>query len=354
MKNFHAIIAVFLLLLLISIKAQSPNQLTYSFPFNGTAGAINSYYAPAYQLGTLSANYSITILITLPNAADSTQLAGLVSEISLEYIDYSSGSLVMRSAVNAGGTNFVFPPSTHKTTYSATYAVNFPASTSITSASFVLLVSYSSLSASSKLDYYNLEVTYFPTTQGISVSNLNTVATILKVTDVMRNNIIKLVFVNSLNGIYNFTAFPASFRTGQVVNDMFAVNVYPVMVPSFFTNGLSSNDYTIGAGSSLMSNERKDVIGTAQQPIYSSNIGHYTYTFAAQGFYLLEFIINQPSSFDGRITFDTDPYACPYSSSYGDFYSNFQGCSTSTASNGLPCINFSPVTGQCSLCMEGY
>lgn len=62
----------------------------------------------------------------------------------------------------------------------------------------------------------------------------------------------------------------------------------------------------------------------------------------------------QEASFTGGITFSTDPYACPYSASYPDYYLNFQGCSAPASTNGAPCIGYNPITKMCALCLPGY
>ena len=60
--------AVLVLLALLLAQAEASTKYTYSFPFNGTAGALyNAEYSPVYQLGTLAANSTITITVTAPN-----------------------------------------------------------------------------------------------------------------------------------------------------------------------------------------------------------------------------------------------------------------------------------------------
>jgi hypothetical protein len=57
-----------------------------------------------------------------------------------------------------------------------------------------------------------------------------------------------------------------------------------------------------------------------------------------------------------RITFQSDAYACPYLSTYPDFYSNFQPCTTSVATNapGYPCLVYNAATQTCTQCVVSY
>jgi hypothetical protein len=58
--------------------------------------------------------------------------------------------------------------------------------------------------------------------------------------------------------------------------------------------------------------------------------------------------------YTSTINFQTDPYVCPYNPDFPDFYQNFQGCIQETSANGLPCADYSPVLGVCTLCIPGY
>lgn len=55
-----------------------------------------------------------------------------------------------------------------------------------------------------------------------------------------------------------------------------------------------------------------------------------------------------------KITFDTDPYACPYNPSFPDVYLNFQGCTPPVSQIGLPCLNYDSVMQICLKCIQSY
>lgn len=68
---------VFLLLVLLCHSQKPTLSLSYSFPHN-SSGIINPYYNTAFQLGTLSVNYSISATFTLPQIATSAYLTTLI------------------------------------------------------------------------------------------------------------------------------------------------------------------------------------------------------------------------------------------------------------------------------------
>lgn len=277
---------IFLIHLFILHSNSQPYTQSYLFPFNGTANSINSYYAPSYPLGILSLNYSITILITIPNAGPTTQLNTLVSALSLKFVDESKGSSIVTSAVNKNGGGFIFPPASSKYTYSVTYAISFPSTYVLTSAPFVIFVSNSQAISSLKLDYYTLEVRSFISNQGQTVGNIN-VNVILKIVDTMRSNIIKIIYVSQPATPLNFQISPAAYSAGAQVNDIFSARLRSISISSLNSQGFSLNDYSITAGSLVQSNERIAATALGKQPNYKSNISHFTTTLPSAGFYIL-------------------------------------------------------------------
>lgn len=73
------------------------------------------------------------------------------------------------------------------------------------------------------------------------------------------------------------------------------------------------------------------------------------------GYYAVIVSTNTPTAV--TITFQSDPYPCPYSSNFADYFSIFSGCTrssiTSTGS-GLPCITYDYNSQACLSCMSGY
>lgn len=66
-----------------------------------------------------------------------------------------------------------------------------------------------------KLHWYTIQLDYYPTASGSSVAALALATTILKVTDIMRGTLIKLIFIEKANQFYNFTVFPGATCVGQ-------------------------------------------------------------------------------------------------------------------------------------------
>lgn len=140
---------------LVWASLQTNSAMTYTFPFN-PATPPNRYFTPAYELGTLSVNYSITISITLPNLGSTSQLSGLVAVLALQFVDSSLPVPIPVPAVVAGGAPFIFPPATSASFYSVNYTVSFPSTFSAPMATFILRVTDPSAFAALKFDYYYL------------------------------------------------------------------------------------------------------------------------------------------------------------------------------------------------------
>lgn len=155
MKTTPNFAFLFLLALLLA-QVEASSKYTYTFPFNGTTGALyNAEYSPVYQLGTLAANSSITITVTAPNnGATLTMFQNMVTYLNtnspngLKYIDNTGASPTLKPAVDASGTQVVLPPATSASSYSYTYTIYFPSSFNASSANFVLVMGYDAISSS--------------------------------------------------------------------------------------------------------------------------------------------------------------------------------------------------------------
>ena len=172
----QAIILVLLALLLAQTEAAT--KYTYSFPYNGTAGALyNAEYSPVYQLGTLAVNSTITITVTAPNnGATLAMFQNLVTYLNtnspngLKYIDNTGASPALMQAVDASGTQVVLPPATSASSYSYTYTIFFPSTFTATSANFVLIMGYDAIIAS-QLIYFTVEAITYPSNTPVSVGS---------------------------------------------------------------------------------------------------------------------------------------------------------------------------------------
>ena len=156
----------------------------------------------------LALNYSLTITISLPSIGADTLLSTIASQLQagttkgLQYIDSAQNPSVLVPA-NA----IVYPSPTSKSTYSFTYVVSFPSSSTLTSASFVFDLTYTT---TGKLYYYTLEATYFPSAALQTAGSAAQSSTLLKVTDLFRSEVFKLIYVSQANSVFNFSATPAA------------------------------------------------------------------------------------------------------------------------------------------------
>jgi hypothetical protein len=235
--------ALLLLLSLLICGAQA-STYTYTIPYNGAQMDPNIYYSGGYQLGTLSVNNSVTLSFELPNAAISAGFSTIVSMLQLLYLDPITKTYL--PAITASGAAFtVVPPAMGKTTYSITYAVGFPPvvapATPLTSASFILKSNADALMMN-YFDYFYLTVTYFPSNQPITASNANSVQTILKITDISRSDLVKVVYLAQPNQYINFTLSPGVTCTMPGVCMAFATSqIRTLAIPDFATKGFSGN-----------------------------------------------------------------------------------------------------------------
>jgi hypothetical protein len=235
--------AILFLLSLLICGAQA-STYTYTIPYNGTMGDQNLYYTGTYPLGTLSVNNTITIFAELPNIVTSSYLSMFVTMVQLLYLDPATKMYL--PAITASGAPFtVTPPATGKTSISMIYAVGFPAAvapaTPLTSASFVLKSNFPGLSMG-YFDYFYLQVTYYPSNQPITAANANSVQTILRITDISRNNLVKVIYLAEPNQYINFTLSPGVTCTTPAACMPFATpQIRSITIPNFATKGFSGN-----------------------------------------------------------------------------------------------------------------
>lgn len=346
--------AILLLLALLIAQVEASSKFTYSFPFNGTNGALyNAEYAPVYQLGTLSVNTTLKITATIPNNADISLFTYLVTFVNagngLKYLD-NTGAL--QPAVDASGNPVVLPAATSFTSYTYTYTIYFPSAYTGTSANFVLVMGFNAIQYS-KLVYYTVEAISYPTNSLISVGSASTGVTLLKAVEIFRSNMAKLVYVSQPGEVFNFTVFPAAVCTtggGASCIENYVVSYYPITTTaSSATYGFNGNGLTLGSPVVLNSTEK-----TASATVYPGNTGHYSKNFTTAGYYLLYFSLTYTSFTDATLSFYSDSYACPYTSGYADFYTTFPGCTAPKSNNGFPCSVYDPNLAVCTLCVQGY
>ena len=323
MKNAYKA-AILLLLALLIAQAKSSTKFTYSFPYNGTTGAlINSEYEPVYQLGTLSVNSTLKITVTLPNNGDISLFSSLIAYFNagngLNYIDNTGASPILAAVADATGNNpVVLPAATSATTYTYTYTINFASSFTATSANFVLLMGFDAVQYS-KFVHYTVEAISYPPNTLITIGSASTGVTLLKAVEIFRSRVAKLVYVSQPGEVFNFTVYPAAACTtgpNPSCSENYAVAYYPVpTTASTATYGFNGNGLTFGSKVTLMSSEQ-----AASATVYPGNTAHYSKNFTATGYYLFTFVLTYSSFTDATLSFYSDSYACPYTSGYADFY----------------------------------
>jgi hypothetical protein len=175
---------------------------------------------------------------------------------------------------------------------------------------------------------------------------------------------LKVFYVAPNSPAFNFSVFPTTYDSqGGAVLHQFLPNIYSLAGVS---SGLVGNGWaatlqsTEADGTAIpyafigASLEEKAAVAAGTTPKFVGEVAHYSFKLPS-GFYVFDLpYAGTKNNFIARITFQTDAYACPYNSEYGDYYSNFQGCSSKTTSNGAPCASYDSVTQICSLCISGY
>lgn len=205
MRVISKIVLLLALVLSCAGQASSTNLLSYAYPFNGSATAINGEYFPVYSLGTLSVNNTLSCVFSFPNLPPSSTALdtfitslGFASQQGLQYMDPTTNTLTKAHGI-------VYPKATEKTTYRMSYTIAFPTA-NMTSAAFYIVLTYPM--SLTFLYYYTIEITYSPATT-ISVGSVNQGVTLLKLTDFLRQTTQKLIYVSQPNQVFNFSAFPA-------------------------------------------------------------------------------------------------------------------------------------------------
>ena len=103
-----------------------------------------------------------------------------------------------------------------------------------------------------------------------------------------------------------------------------------------------------------------------RQPTYTTatRIAEYTLNATLQsGYYVFVATYQKTGVNFIRITFQSDPYTCPYNTDCPDVYQNFQPCIGGTAGGitttipdapGFPCLTPEAGTGKCTKCAPNF
>lgn len=263
------------LLLLALLLTFTASQTTYTYPYNGMANTI--YAPPSFSLGALTAGQTLNITVSFPQATGST--------FNIQLRDVNNNALTP---------GVVIPLSSAGT---ASYTVQTTGT-------------------------YRLRITPINKALDVSIFYLAVLkngASLLNVVDVLRNNIVKYIWLS------------------QTTNLTVSHNGGPVTLYAM----ASTNKWSYAT----------TVSGTLVQSAFQYQ---YTYSQLPMGYYTIT--VNTPSINSGYLEFRTNSYPCPYPTSQSDVYSIFTGCSSTDTGYtfGLPCTNNDFSTGACLSCLYGF
>ena len=283
------ILAIVLLLTL----STSISQLSYTF----SAAANSAAQTPSYYLGSISQGATVDIKIELAYTGFTLSTSNLL----LSIMDGTNANVVQ--AFN-GNVPMQCTGSKCTVVWNAQAANTY----------YLQVQSLTAIEQSRLVVYY------------LTASTNN--QTFLKVTDVLRQNVVKQFYIGT-SGDYSFSLTPTT-----------SSSFYLTLLKMDPTDSLR-----------LRVSSAADLTPTDT----TNNIGTYNISLAV-GFYGI--IVHTATASSVTVKYWSDPYYCPYSSSYNDYYSVFNGCSfsttTSVSSSAYPCTNYDYTNNICVGCANGY
>lgn len=270
---------------------------TYTYGFPTTLSS--PYQSPSYPLGQLTQDTQISIVIQIPFGG-----AILIGSYVVISIMDSSNTITIVSFDDSNPMNC-----NGGTTCTLVWRV-------IASNTYNLKVS----STSPNTELNNLVLYY------LSVST--STSSILRVVDVLRQHMIKYFYIGQSGTTVSFT-------------------ITPQIDPS-----TSFSLLTMTPSSSSNFNVLRAI------PLYPTTTANSVSTFTRLmdiGYYAIIVYVGSPTQV--TITFQSDPYPCPYTNGFNDYYTIFTGCTRSSVisiNSGLPCITFDYNSQVCLACMNGY
>lgn len=264
----------------------------------------------ALALGATTFSYTFSAQATSSQVRPSYPLGALTANSTLVVtfqIPFPSGDTLSSFIVNimdGNNTNTIQALSFSGTNGNATWTVT-------ANGSYFLQVTTASGSFSSVTMYY-LSAT------------VNNVA-ILRLTDVLRQRVFKYFYVSPSD----------------------SGNVTVTMSPS---SGSSVTLLVMNAGSQFSVMSSTSLIASTT----INGVSTYNANGLASGYYGLVF--QTAVIVSATVSFQSSPYACPFSSNFADYNAVFMGCTSSSgaSSSGLPCTNYNYVTLTCLSCLSGY
>jgi hypothetical protein len=172
-------------------------------------------------------------------------------------------------AIDSTDTPFPFPAAdTGVLTYTNTYSVSFGTGTR-TSAKFKLIFDGTPFTGTgdySFLDYVALEVTYFSPT-GLTFSSGSAVQTLLRVTETVRNDILRVVYVSDASQVFHFALFPVIYDSGAgAVEANMGITSYDLTLSS--SGALDDNHWALTKTGNV---KYTDSAGTSAAPFSAGN-----------------------------------------------------------------------------------
>lgn len=141
-----------------------------------------------------------------------------------------------------------------------------------------------------------------------------------------------MIYVSTFSSL-NFAFFPTTSADNEFTLTLFAIN------PSDWSR---SNGFLLGESLPI------------KEIFTNDRIKKSTVEYVDPGFYLAKVAYtpsrDKTSRINLQMTFQTDPYKCPYNPQFSDQHQNFQGCTPKalpmkpTQDEGLPCLAFNKLT----------
>lgn len=321
------IAALALLVAVLFVGSQA--QTTYVYNFDSIRRHI-----PSYNLGYILSGYTVMLNLTTQGSATNFNSATFTFQP-----DLLTGLPIAPTTTTCASSpyNCII---TYDVSTSQNYRLNITVpSTPSTTAGL----------SPNQMQIFQMTVSSYLTSSAGPSNSSASISTLLKISDTFRDRVSKLLYFDSSQK-GTFTLYPAE-GTGAVPDtSKVSLHLYPV---ANILNG--STTYSITGAT--------DVLAVGATATFSSSTKTLTYTSnaatpLASGFYVLVISYDTTNVNFIRATFTSNSYACPFNPDFPDFYSNFQPCTTSSATNqqtpGFPCLNFDSVKRVCTVCASNY